>query len=108
MTTTTRAVVEALLAVFDEKRTEGLYGLQIAEITGLLPGTTYPILQRLLALGWVVDETEDIDPVREKRPRRRLYRLTPGGVEAARSALDLADARRASPRARLRPVEGTG
>ena len=86
MTLQTQAVLHALLA----DPTKKIYGLEIADRTGLLPGTTYPILSRLKQIGWLLDEWEDIDPHEEQRPRRRYYRLTNDGAVAARHALDQA------------------
>jgi PadR family transcriptional regulator, regulatory protein PadR len=64
------------------------YGLELTKLAGLRPGTIYPILDRLLKLGWLERRWEDIDPVAERRPRRRLYRLTGVGASSARWALD--------------------
>jgi DNA-binding PadR family transcriptional regulator len=64
------------------------YGLELTKLAGLKPGTIYPILDRLLKLGWLERRWEQIDPVAEGRPRRRLYRLTGVGASAARWALD--------------------
>lgn len=89
MTVQTQIVLHALLA---DPNTE-LYGLEIAERTGLLPGTTYPILLRLQEAGWVVGRWEAIDPHDEHRPRRRYYHLTEDGAEAARAALSRASRR---------------
>lgn len=93
MTTTVRMVLEALLQVWDDDPTATLYGLEITGRTGLLPGTTYPILQRFLEHGWLIDEWEDLDPRAAARPRRRYYRLTEEGASAARKALQDASAR---------------
>ncbi|MGH3884964.1 MAG: helix-turn-helix transcriptional regulator [Pseudonocardiaceae bacterium] len=93
MTTTVRLVLEALLRVWDDNPKAALYGLEITELTGLLPGTTYPILQRFLEHGWLTDEWEDLDPRAAARPRRRYYRLTEDGASAARKALQDAWAR---------------
>jgi PadR family transcriptional regulator, regulatory protein PadR len=87
MTTTVLLVLQTLLQVWDDDPTATLYGLEITKRTGLLPGTTYPILQRLLAHRWVVDEWEDVDPRKEARPRRRNYRLTDEGASEARKVL---------------------
>lgn len=78
-----QAVLQALLA---DPQAE-LYGLEIADRTGLLPGTTYPILVRLQQAGWVTDRWEEVDPHDEQRPRRRYYKLTDSGAAAAREAL---------------------
>lgn len=83
MTVQTQVVLHALLA----DPSKDLYGLEIAERTGLLPGTTYPILVRLERVGWLCARWEDIDPHDEQRPRRRYYQLTLDGATAARDAL---------------------
>ena len=75
MTVQTQLVVQALLR--DPVRE--LYGLELSQETGLLPGTAYPILLRLENEGWVTSRWEDIDPQAEKRPPRRYYRLTAAG-----------------------------
>jgi PadR family transcriptional regulator, regulatory protein PadR len=93
MTTTVRQVLDALLRVWDDDPTVALYGLEITARTGLLPGTTYPILQRLLDHGWLTDEWEDLDPHEAARPRRRYYRFTEDGVAQARKALQEVSAR---------------
>ncbi|QQQ80294.1 helix-turn-helix transcriptional regulator [Saccharothrix sp. 6-C] len=83
MTVQTQAVLHTLLA----DPTAELYGLEIAERTNLLPGSTYPILTRLLDAGWIEDRWEEVDPHDERRPRRRYYRLTEDGAASAREAL---------------------
>jgi PadR family transcriptional regulator, regulatory protein PadR len=83
MTVQTQAVLHALLA----DPTEELYGLEIAERTNLLPGSTYPILVRLRQAGWIQDRWEEGDPHDKQRPRRRYYKLTEDGAAAAREAL---------------------
>lgn len=93
MTTTVRLVLEALLQIWDDNPNAVLYGLEITARTGLLPGTTYPILQRLLDHGWLIDEWEDLNPHEAARPRRRYYRLTDDGASQAREALRVASAR---------------
>lgn len=90
MTVQTQLVVQALLG--DPARE--LYGLELSEETGLLPGTAYPILLRLEHQGWVTSRWEDIDPRVEKRPPRRYYRLTAAGAVQASAAV--AAARRPS------------
>lgn len=69
-----------------------LYGLELSEETGLMPGTAYPILLRLEHQGWVTSRWEDVDPREQKRPARRYYRLTAGGAAEASAAV--ANARR--------------
>src|ERR1700691_1002988 len=82
-----------------------MYGLELSEETGLLPGTAYPILLRLENEGWVTSRWEDIDPRVEKRPARRYYALTASGATEASAAC--ADARRPN-RAALRRLAGEG
>jgi PadR family transcriptional regulator len=83
MTKKTRAVLSALLAEPDKE----LYGLEIYERTGLMPGTTYPILLRLQTAGLVCSRWEDVDPANPRRPRRRYYQLTDLGFVAAPTTL---------------------
>jgi PadR family transcriptional regulator, regulatory protein PadR len=47
----------------------------------------YPLLARLTAAGWLIDECEKIDPSKAGRPKRRLYRLTGEAHLKARAAL---------------------
>lgn len=102
-----RMTVQVLLILQALLRDPGreLYGLELAEETGLLPGTAYPILLRLENEGWVTSRWEDIDPHAEKRPARRYYRLTANG--AAQASTAVAGARRPS-RAALRGLAGEG
>ncbi len=59
------------------------YGLDIMETTGLPSGTVYPTLTRLEARGFVVGQWEaQAIADREKRPRRRYYKLTAAGKAA--------------------------
>ena len=101
MTVQTQIILQALLR--DPIRES--YGLKLAEETGLLPGTAYPILLRLENEGWVTSKWEDINPEAERRPRRRYYRLTANG--AAQASAAIAAARRPS-RAALRSLTEEG
>nr|WP_207205467.1 helix-turn-helix transcriptional regulator [Microbacterium protaetiae] len=56
----------------------------IIKTTGLLPGTVYPILERLERHGWITSMWEN-EPSRTG-PRRRLYEFTAEGRVAAGSA----------------------
>src|SRR3954449_1232735 len=84
MTTQTLSVLSTMLG----EPESDWYGLDLSKRSGLKPGTIYPILDRLLKAGWLERRWEDVDPVAEGRPRRRLYRLTGLGAPAARRALD--------------------
>ncbi len=75
MTLPTQLVLRAMIA----EPTKEMYGLQICQAAELPSGTIHPILARLEGLGWLESRWEDIDPVKEGRPRRRYYRLPPMG-----------------------------
>ena len=81
VTPATLDVLEALMGPDEE-----LYGLKIAQNAGRKAGSVYPILARLEEAGWVESswESEERD---ERGPRRRFYRLDPGGLTAARALL---------------------
>jgi PadR family transcriptional regulator PadR len=83
-----------VLEKFVERPSDWHYGYELSRETGLKSGTLYPILMRFerctwLEARWVVTE----DGV----PPRHTYRLTPNGLEWART--QLAEAR---PRAMVR------
>jgi PadR family transcriptional regulator PadR len=93
---TPRLSPETLLVLerFLKSPTEWRYGYDLSRSTGLKSGTLYPLLMRLekyklLEARWVTTE----DGV----PPRHVYRLTPNGLELARTKL--AEAR---PRAMIR------
>ena len=79
MSLQTLRVLEAFLA----NPGEHLSGADVHKRSGLSSGTLYPILLRLESAGWFVSRWEAIDPASVGRPRRRLYRLTPGGLARA-------------------------
>jgi DNA-binding PadR family transcriptional regulator len=79
------------------------FGFDIMDETGLKSGSVYRALSRLEALELMESSWEDADEaLRDKRPRRRYYRLTERGrieLAAARARLHdfaerLADERR--------------
>jgi len=79
----TPATLDVLAALLGEP--ERIWGLRIVGLTSRPAGSVYPILERLERAGWVDSAWED-DPGRSG-PRRRLYRLTADGAEAARAAV---------------------
>lgn len=87
----TPATADVLAALLGER--EATWGLRLVKRTGRPAGSVYPILERLERQGWVRSEWEE-DPGRSG-PRRRLYRLTDGGAEAASAAIAHARARAA-------------
>jgi PadR family transcriptional regulator, regulatory protein PadR len=82
ITLQTRLVLKALVGGRE------LYGLDLCDRTRLPSGTIYPILARLERARWVESFWEDPEKHEaEHRPRRRYYRLTPGGRQLALDAL---------------------
>jgi DNA-binding MarR family transcriptional regulator len=80
VTTTTIEVLQCIYSFSGE----GVWGLEIAKLTGLKTGTVYPILERLESLGWLNSEWEITQD--RNGPRRRTYRLT---VDASREMREL-------------------
>jgi DNA-binding PadR family transcriptional regulator len=73
-----------VLEMFLARSTDWLYGYELSRETGLKSGTLYPILMRLekyrlLEACWVTTENGV--------PPRHTYRLTPNGLELARTQL---------------------
>lgn len=100
MTLQTQMVLQAFLAAPAKE----LYGRQIADLTGLRPGTTQPILARIEVAGWLMSRRENLQSARaEGRPPRRYFNLTTDGEKKARAAL--ANARRPHAEA-LRELSG--
>jgi len=76
-----------VLHIFIEAGNRELSGADIAERTGILSGTLYPILIRFKSAGWLKDRWEDDEPVALGRPKRRYYKLTAAGQAAYRRNL---------------------
>jgi PadR family transcriptional regulator, regulatory protein PadR len=73
-----------VLEKFVERVGDWRHGYELSRETGLKSGTLYPILMRLEKYGllearWVATE--------EGVPPRHVYRLTPNGLELARTRL---------------------
>ena len=62
-------------------------GSDVRKATKMGPGSYYPILYRLEDANWLTSWWEDIDPSKEGRPRKRFYKLTAEGQQAAHEAL---------------------
>ena len=77
-------VLQALLATGLD---EGLYGLELTNLTGLKSGTLYPVLARLERAEWVISAWEEVDPREAGRPRRRYYKLSGAGQRAGAAEL---------------------
>ncbi len=74
-----------LLALRDDPSSD-LYGLDLATLAGLLPRKGYPAIARLESLGLVTSRWDEVEETTEGGPRRRLYRLSLAGIEAAKVA----------------------
>jgi DNA-binding PadR family transcriptional regulator len=106
----------AVLNVLLEAPQAEWYGLDVAARAQLKTGTVYPLLARLERFGWLSSEEEGINPAEAGRPRRRLYRLTGAGAQAAQTALadslrqfsPLAASQKAIPGTMLQPRRTTG
>jgi PadR family transcriptional regulator PadR len=72
------------------------YGFDVMEACELPSGTAYPALRRLEKAGLLRSRWEKTaDAHADGRPRRRIYELTPAGVEALHDAeRKLAEVRR--------------
>ena len=68
-------VTQPTLAVLEVLLTEelGTWGLHISSVTGLKPGTIYPILDRLEEASWVISFWENA--VTRDAPKRKYYVL---------------------------------
>jgi PadR family transcriptional regulator PadR len=80
-----------VLRVFLDGPKEGLAGSDIWKALGLLTGTVYPILLRLESAGWLRGDWEKLSPEELRRPRKRIYQLTPLGYNKTREALAALD-----------------
>lgn len=83
-----------VLRAFVNQPTRALAGSDIMKEKRIWSGTLYPILSRLEAAGWLESEWESVDPSKEGRPRKKLYRITAVGQQKALEAfreLDMAE-----------------
>lgn len=78
----------ALLARLVNEPTESWYALGLAQAAGVRSSTVYDALKIWLEHGWIEFSWEDIDPVAEGRPKRKVYRFAGGGAVRAASALE--------------------
>jgi DNA-binding IclR family transcriptional regulator len=63
------------------------YGLELAEAAKIGSATIYAALTRMERAGLVRASWENHDPSELGRPQRRMYALTPAGIEVGRDAL---------------------
>ncbi|WP_433474687.1 hypothetical protein ACQPZP_39230 [Spirillospora sp. CA-142024] len=80
----TRARV-ALLEVFLADPRAERYGTELTELTGVVTGTLYPILNGWADIGWLRFRTED--GAHPGRPPRRYFQMTRDGEQQARRLL---------------------
>ncbi len=74
------------------------HGADIMEATGQGGGTVYKVLRRLEERGLIRGAWEDAGVAeRERRPRRRYYRLTRDGVAELRESMERYRALRVRP-----------
>jgi len=71
-----------VLKAFMDRPGVSAHGYDLMQTTGVASGTLYPLLMRFEEAGWMISSWENVDPVQEGRPRRRLYRVTGAGQAA--------------------------
>jgi PadR family transcriptional regulator PadR len=76
---------EQLLAIHITRQ-RPLHGYEISKLTGLKPGTLYPMLIRLQDQGLLSAEWRE--PEKPGRPPRHVYCLTGDGLAYARAVAD--------------------
>lgn len=79
----------AVLTALATRPVDWLYGLELAELTGLKSGTLYPILIRLADRALL--ESRWLEPSGQGRPARHAYRITAAGLKALAEAEALAN-----------------
>ena len=87
------SVLNAFLA--NPRRT--LHGYELIQAARISSGTLYPLLLRFEKEGLLTSTWEEIDPVDEGRPRRRLYKITGTGQQVAASEATRAGFRMVTP-----------
>lgn len=64
------------------------YGFEIADVAAYATGTVYPALRRLESAGYLRSAWEaEAIAVKNARPQRRYYQITPAGERALSSAV---------------------
>ena len=77
-----------IISIFIKDPLKSYSGADICRKAKLKSGTVYPMLIKLEIGGWLSSELEKIDPRKEGRPKRRLYRITYKGSVEGRKILD--------------------
>lgn len=78
-------VLEAFLEATEDNHRE-LHGWAIMKAVARSGPTVYGVIDRLEDAGWIEGRWEERNP-QPNKPRRRLYHLTPDGLESARGLL---------------------
>lgn len=81
--TPSKATRQALIALLNAP--ESLHGYDIMQITGIKPGTLYPMLARLEDQAMLTSQWRE--PSVEGRPPRHIYSLTEAGHVLAKGLL---------------------
>lgn len=81
-------VLKVFLDVWTDNVRNELSGADLARAAALTSGTVYPLLVRFQQSGILTSRWEEDRPQDLKRPRRKLYRLSPRGAQVARRALE--------------------
>lgn len=74
----TKSLVKIALALMGGDPYGKHWGYELTKQAGVLSGTLYPILRRMLTDGWLTDGWEDPTTISD-RPPRRYYELTDEG-----------------------------
>ena len=99
----TYALVQVAAALMSDASGQH-WGYKLSKLSGVRSGVMYPILQRMLDDGWLVDGWEaQAHAGKAKRPPRRYYELTDSGKSALGAML--VEARRD---ARFQPITASG
>jgi len=100
--------VARVLREFLSEPSADRYGYELMRATSFPSGKLYPILAKLVRIGWLVREREGTDPAQVGRPPRFYYRLTADGVEAARYELAVLSEQLAPPARRPGSLQPEG
>jgi len=75
-----------VLKSLSNRPADWLYGLELAQLTGLKSGSLYPILIRSADRGLL--ESRWLDPSEPGRPPRHAYRITAAGLKLLSQATE--------------------
>ena len=83
----THALIQLAMTLMEDPRRDH-WGYDLSRRSGVRSGVLYPLLSRMLELGWVSDGWEE--NAAAGRPPRRYYRLTDLGLRELGGILDAA------------------